>query len=89
MLVEKPLARTSYECYDLIATAKKHNVIVTGFHQTLITPSFLEIKEIIDSGKLGDVFQISLKYSGFARRWDWQTLQKKMAGNQNKVFVRR
>ena len=81
VLVEKPLARTTYECYDLIATAKKHNVLVTGFHQTLITPSFLQIKEIIDSGKLGDVFQISLKYSGFARRWDWQTLQACCAGS--------
>ena len=81
VLVEKPLARTSYECYDLIATAKKNNLIVTGFHQTLITPSFLEIKEIIDSGKLGEVFQISLKYSGFARRWDWQTLQACCAGS--------
>ena len=81
VLVEKPLARTSYECYDLIATAKKHNVIVTGFHQTLITPSFLEIKEIIDSGKLGEVFQISLKYSGFARRWDWQTMQGFLGGS--------
>ena len=81
VLVEKPFGRTSYECYDLIATAKKHNVIVTGFHQTLIVPSFLEIKEIIDSGKLGDVFQISLKYSGFARRWDWQTLQACCAGS--------
>ena len=81
VLVEKPFGRTSYECYDLIATARKHGVIVTGFHQTLITPSFLEIQDIINSGKLGEVFQISLKYSGFARRWDWQTLQACCAGS--------
>ena len=81
VLVEKPLARTSYECYDLIETAKKNNVVLTGFHQTLITPSFLGIKKIIESGKLGEVFQISLKYSGFARRWDWQTLQSCCAGS--------
>ena len=81
VLVEKPLARTSFECYDLIATAKKHNVLLTGFQQTLVTPSFLRIKEIIESGKLGKVFQISLKYSGFARRWDWQTLQACCGGS--------
>ena len=81
VLVEKPFGRTSYECMDLIRTAKANNVIVAAFHQSLYAPSFKEIKEIIASGKLGEVFQISLKYSGFARRWDWQTLQSCCAGS--------
>ena len=65
---------------DLINTAKEHGVIVSAFHQSLYAPSFLHVKEVIESGKLGDVIQISLKYSGFARRWDWQTLQSFCAG---------
>ncbi len=81
VLVEKPFGRTSYECYDLIETAKKNNVIVTAFHQTLLSPSYLGVKNIIESGKLGDIFQISLKYSSFGRRWDWQTLQACCAGS--------
>ena len=81
VLVEKPFGRTSYECMDLIQTAKEHNVIVAAFHQSLYAPSFKDIKNIIQSGKLGEVFQISLKYSGFARRWDWQTLQRCCAGS--------
>ena len=81
VLVEKPFGRTSYECMELIKTAKENNVLVMAFQQSLFAPSFKSIKEIIKSGKLGEVFQISLKYSGFARRWDWQTLQACCAGS--------
>ena len=81
VLVEKPFSRTYYECYDLINTAKRNNAILAVFHQSLFAPSFLKVKEIINSGKLGDVFQISLKYSGYARRWDWQTMQKHCGGS--------
>lgn len=80
VLSEKPFARSYYECMDLILTAKKHGVVVTAFHQSLYNPAFLKVKEIIAGGKLGDVLQINLKYSGFARRWDWQTLQCCCAG---------
>ncbi len=81
VLVEKPFSRTIYECNDLIKTAKENGVIVTAFHQSLFTPNFLKVKEIIASGIIGDVYQVNLKYSGFARRWDWQTLQYKCAGS--------
>lgn len=80
VLSEKPFGGSYYECNDLILTAKKNNVSVSAFHQSLYAPSFLNVKDIISSGKIGDVLQISLKYSGFARRWDWQTLQCCCAG---------
>ena len=80
VLSEKPFARSYYECMDLILTAKANGVLVTAFHQSLYAPAFRKVKEIIQSGKLGEVQQISLKYSGFARRWDWQTLQVNCAG---------
>jgi predicted dehydrogenase len=65
---------------DLIHTAKKHGVLVSAFQQTIITPAFLNVKKIIESGKLGEIHQINVKYSNFKRRWDWQTLQSKCAG---------
>ena len=80
VLCEKPFARSYYECMDLILTAKKHKAVVTAFHQSLYNPAFLHVKKVIASGKLGNVLQINLKYSGFARRWDWQTLQACCAG---------
>lgn len=81
VLAEKPFGRSFYECMDLVLTAKQNGVTVAAFHQSLYAPSFLNVKEIIKSGKLGEVYQINLKYSGFARRWDWQTLQACCAGS--------
>ena len=80
VLSEKPFGRSYFECMDLINTAKKHGVIIAAFHQTLYNPAFLNVKNIIESGKLGRILQINVKYSGFARRWDWQTLQANCAG---------
>lgn len=80
VLTEKPFGRTYHECMDLALTAKKNHVLVCAFHQSLYNPAFLKVKEIIASGKLGDVFQVNLKYSGFARRWDWQTMLSRCAG---------
>jgi len=81
VLVEKPFARNYYECCDLMNTAKKNGVTLAVFHQTLLAPHHLGVKAVIDSGKLGEIKQISIFYNGFARRWDWQTLQNRMGGS--------
>ena len=80
VLSEKPFGRSYFECMDLIRTAENNGVKVSVFHQSLYNPAFLKVKEVVESGKLGKILQINLKYSGFARRWDWQTLQSKCAG---------
>lgn len=80
VLSEKPFARSYYECMELILTAQKNNAVLAVFHQSLYNPAYLNVKNIIESGKLGKILQINLKYSGFARRWDWQTLQSRCAG---------
>ena len=80
VLNEKPFAKTVFECMDLIKTARDNGVIVTAFHQSLYGPTVLKVKEIIESGKIGNVKQINMRYNGFGRRWDWQTLQNHCAG---------
>lgn len=81
VMVEKPLARNRYECDVLINLAKEKGVFLTAFQQSFFAPYYLKAKEIIRSGVLGELKQVSIAYSGFSRRWDWQTLQKRMAGN--------
>ncbi|MBE6588891.1 MAG: Gfo/Idh/MocA family oxidoreductase [Ruminococcaceae bacterium] len=80
VLNEKPFAKTYYEAMDLIKTAEKHGVLVTAFHQSIYGPTIFKIKEILESGKLGNIKQINMCWSGFSRRWDWQTLQNHCAG---------
>ena len=80
VLNEKPFAKTYYESMDLINTAKKNGVLVTAFHQSLYGPTIFAIKDVLASGKLGKIKQINMSWSGFGRRWDWQTLQCCCAG---------
>ena len=81
VLVEKPFGRTLFECEDLIKTARDRGLTLAVFQQTFLAPFYEFIYGLIKSGKLGDVKQIGIRYNGFARRWDWQTLQKKCAGS--------
>ena len=80
VLVEKPFARTRYECDELIKIAKEKNLVLAVFHQTLHEPYFQFAYNTAKSGKLGRILQVQMRYNGFSRRWDWQTLQKKCAG---------
>jgi len=81
VLCEKPFCKTEKECADLIKTAKKNKVTLAVFQQSFFAPFYNHAKEIIESGKLGNIEQITIHYSGFSRRWDWQTLQKMVGGN--------
>lgn len=81
VLVEKPFARNYYECCDLMNTAKANGVTLAVFQQSFYAPYYLAAKEAVDSGRLGDIKQVSVFFNGFARRWDWQTLQMKMGGS--------
>lgn len=81
VVVEKPMARNYYECCDLIKTAKDKGVMLAVFHQSLFAPYFVEPKAIADSGKLGQIKQVSIRYNNLFRRWDWQTLQSFLGGS--------
>lgn len=81
VIVEKPFARNYYECCDLINIARDNGVVLNVFQQSFLAPYFIHAKELADSGKLGDIKQVSVFFNGFARRWDWQTLQSRMGGN--------
>ena len=80
VLVEKPFGKTRYECDELINLAREKGVVLAVFQQTFLAPFYMFAKELAESGKLGTILQVSLRYSNLSRRWDWQTLQKKCAG---------
>lgn len=81
VLVEKPAARNRHECDEMAKVAKDNGVLLAVFQQTFFAPWYQKALEVIASGKLGKIYQISICYSNGSRRWDWQTLQKKMGGN--------
>lgn len=81
VLVEKPFARSRYECDELIKIANDKGLTLAVFQQTFFAPFYVFTYDLMRSGKLGDIKQISIRYNGFSRRWDWQTLQKRCAGS--------
>ncbi len=80
VLVEKPFAKTKEQCDRLIGIANEKGLTLAVFQQSNLAPIFTFAREVIDSGKIGELKQISVRFNGFSRRWDWQTLQKKIAG---------
>jgi len=80
VLVDKPFAATRYECDNLIRIAKERKLVLAVFQQSLVSPTFLKSKEFMQSGKLGEIQQISIRYNDLSRRWDWQTLQYCVGG---------
>ncbi|MFC0332995.1 Gfo/Idh/MocA family protein [Paenibacillus sepulcri] len=81
VLCEKPLARTAAEVDILIETAGRTGKLLTVYQQSRYAPAFNRIEEIIASGSIGRVVQVSIAYNNFARRWDWQTLRANNGGN--------
>lgn len=81
VLCEKPLARTAAEVDMLIGAAARSGKLLAVYQQSRYAPAFLKVREIIDSGAIGRVVQVSIAYNNFARRWDWQTLRANGGGN--------
>ncbi|MEG1935135.1 MAG: Gfo/Idh/MocA family oxidoreductase [Rikenellaceae bacterium] len=58
ILLEKPIAQTEEQCRDIVAYAEKHNKVVCLTHVLRYSPYFLMIKDVIDSGRIGEVLSI-------------------------------
>ncbi len=80
---EKPAAVKVKDFDQVVAAAKKSGKLYAPFQNSRFFPYFQKALEIIESGVLGDLVHVRLNWSGFARRWDWQTRQDQWGGNLN------
>ena len=67
VLLEKPMATTEEECRNLVQTSEKMGIILQICHVLRYTKLFSKLKEIIDSGKLGEI--ININYSINLGHW--------------------
>ena len=58
LLLEKPIAQTWKECNDILKLTEKKNAVVAVCHVLRYTPYFRKIKEIIDSGEIGELVSV-------------------------------
>lgn len=59
LLLEKPIAPTPRECFEISEAAKKNGVKVLVCHVLRYTPFYKAVKSFIDSGKLGTLTNIT------------------------------
>ena len=82
VLVEKPFCQTYEEAKELVRLGSQPagpRVFVR--HNRRIEEGFIQINEIIDSGILGNVYEVRLARNSYQRRNDWQTI-KEFGGGQ-------
>jgi len=82
-IAEKPLALKTKEADALVALAKEKGLGLFVHHVHVHREFLHHVKEVIASGKLGEVFTVRMMWGGYRRRWDWQTLKKNGGGQLN------
>ena len=60
-MIEKPMAMSAGECEELVEIAQKKGLVLMVGHTFLYSPAVKRIKEIVDSGDLGDIRYISAR----------------------------
>ncbi|TWO32488.1 Gfo/Idh/MocA family oxidoreductase [Seonamhaeicola sediminis] len=58
ILLEKPIAPSENECRDILNLAKKTGRIVAVCHVLRYAPYFIKLKQMIDSGAIGELISI-------------------------------
>jgi predicted dehydrogenase len=69
ILVEKPMAMNAAECEEMIAVARENSVLIAEGLKVLHHPQYAALREIIDSGRIGDLRMIRSTISGPILRW--------------------
>ena len=59
--IEKPMAASSAECEELVDIAARNGLVLMVGHTFLYSPVVKKIKEIVDSGDLGDIRYIAAR----------------------------
>jgi len=80
ILCEKPMAMTAEECQKMNAAAKEHKVILQIGFMRRFDAGFVQAKEIVDSGAIGDVVMVRSNTRGPSIPQPWMYDLKKSNG---------
>ena len=83
VLVEKPIAVNYAEALQLAEADKKYPGKLFFRHNRRFEAGFNFIRELIASGKIGEVFEIKLRRLSFQLRNDWQVIAACDGGQMN------
>jgi predicted dehydrogenase len=81
VLVEKPFATSLEEAQMLYKVAAKQGRLLIASQNLRFAADFMRVREIVESGHLGQLVEIRVAWHWFRRRWDWQTVRKLGGGS--------
>lgn len=76
VIVEKPFALNLADADRVIDAARGKGRVLAPFQNRRFEAHFRKVQEICSSGLLGEILQVKMRWHGFTRRWDWQTLRE-------------
>ena len=76
LLMEKPISLTLKQAKDLFDIARAEGRKIYIRHNRRFESVFNEVKNVIESGILGNVYEINISQGSFQHRDDWQTLSE-------------
>jgi len=80
VVVDKPMCINIAEATEMIETSEKVDRTLAVFHNRRHDGNVRAIKEVIDQGKIGDVFHIELSSCGYGRPGEWWRSNKEISG---------
>lgn len=82
-VLEKPVATSYAGASRVVRAFAEAGRRVFPHHQHLFSSEHQVLRALLESGKLGEVFEIRYHWVSFGRRNDWQTLRKNGGGHYN------
>jgi len=79
VLLEKPMAIKKEHCHEMVKTAKEKKLILQIGFECRLSALYKRVKEIVDSGEVGEL--LSMSYVHYRGKWlrDWYC-QRELAG---------
>ena len=75
-ICEKPIADSVADARSMLKTAERTGQKLLVHHNYRFASETRHLLDLVKSKRVGEVFEIRMRALGFARRYDWQTLQK-------------
>jgi len=83
ILLEKPMAPTYDEALRIVEAAERAQRVLTVYQPHRLGAYFQHLKAVVNDGRIGRVTMVQRGAFSFARRNDWQSLQKYGGGMLN------
>lgn len=85
VVVEKPMALSADECDRMIAAAEQANKIIFAVKQNRYNPPVVEVKKLMNEGRLGKIFMIQVncfwnRGDNYYSQSDWRGKKEKDGG---------